>query len=191
MKDAGPMPGEGAKPYAAFQMYLDMGETRTLAKVAKKCHKSATIMGRWSSKYKWKERVHAANTIDHQQEADAEAQAKLEAARRRQTRIDQLEEEAWLASREAMLVARQIMRLAQTNQRPSDAARLLQVADSLGRMSQGIAVTRQELTGNNGAPLNQPAAPPIVHVTIHRDEATDRARERFGERPPSRRSRAV
>ncbi len=33
----------------------------------------------------------------------------------------------------------------------------------------------------------KPLAPPVIKVTIHRDEASDRARKMFGEPPPGRR----
>jgi len=53
-------------------------------------------------------------------------------------------------------------------------------------------VVREEARGSNGergsnGGLLPPSAPgPIIHVTVQRDEATDRARERFGTCPPER-----
>ncbi len=40
--------------------------------------------------------------------------------------------------------------------------------------------------GSNVVAEAPPLAAPFIHVTIQRDEATDRARERFGTPPPNR-----
>ncbi len=43
-----------------------------------------------------------------------------------------------------------------------------------------------EFNGNEVQAPGSPLAPPIVHVTIQRDEASDKARKLFGTPPPSR-----
>jgi hypothetical protein len=43
-------PREGAKAFAAFKAYLDMGAERSLEAVAQKLHKSEQLLGRWSAK---------------------------------------------------------------------------------------------------------------------------------------------
>ncbi len=53
-------PGETPKAFEAFVLYRDMpacGEKRSMNVVAKKLEKSGTVIHRWSSKYKWTERV--------------------------------------------------------------------------------------------------------------------------------------
>ena len=50
-------PGESGKAYAAFEYYLEMGDERSIVKVAEKCRKNTSLMYRWSSLYNWKERA--------------------------------------------------------------------------------------------------------------------------------------
>src|SRR4051794_29090074 len=59
-KESGPTPrleGEGNRPFEAFILYRDMGPARAIGKVARKLEKSHTIVGRWSSDYRWVERA--------------------------------------------------------------------------------------------------------------------------------------
>ena len=57
--------------------------------------------------------------------------------------------------------------------------------DEYGRVVREEQRDSNDQRGSNG--LLPPSAPgPTVHVTIQRDEATDRARERFGTPPPNR-----
>lgn len=50
---------EGPMPFEAFQIYRDMGLSRSLAKVGEKLGKSETLMSRWSSDHNWVERAKA------------------------------------------------------------------------------------------------------------------------------------
>jgi hypothetical protein len=47
---------ESAKAYEAFCVYRDMGSQRSLAEVVRKYNKSVSLLGRWSSQWKWVER---------------------------------------------------------------------------------------------------------------------------------------
>ena len=53
------LPNEGVKPFEAFTVYRDMGIDRTLDKVAQQLKKSKTIIARWSTNYKWVDRIKA------------------------------------------------------------------------------------------------------------------------------------
>lgn len=61
------LPGEAKrdKPWQAFCLYRDMGESRTLKKVANQLGKSLPLMERWSREFHWIERVRA---FDNDQE---------------------------------------------------------------------------------------------------------------------------
>jgi len=50
---------ESARAFEAFKTYRDMGPARSLEAVAKKLSKSATIVKRWSARWRWQERIKA------------------------------------------------------------------------------------------------------------------------------------
>lgn len=50
---------EGAKAYAAFELYRDLMGPRTIAAVAAKCQKSVSLLNRWSQRYEWPARAAA------------------------------------------------------------------------------------------------------------------------------------
>ena len=50
-------PGETEKAYAAFQIYLEMGEERTVTKCSQNVGKSRKQIDRWRGKFNWKERA--------------------------------------------------------------------------------------------------------------------------------------
>jgi len=52
-------PAETEKAYTAFRAYLDLGPERTLEAVGQKLGKSTTLLEKWSSRWKWVERVRA------------------------------------------------------------------------------------------------------------------------------------
>ena len=57
---------ESTPAYAAFKEYRDMGEERSIAKVAKKLGKSDKLLERWSAKHDWGNRVMAwDDAIEH------------------------------------------------------------------------------------------------------------------------------
>jgi hypothetical protein len=65
---------ESGKAFEAFVAYRDIGKTRSLVKVARELGKSAELMGRWSGKWDWVERVGA--WVDEQDRESREAQSK-------------------------------------------------------------------------------------------------------------------
>lgn len=52
-------PNEGPKPFEAFAIYREMGNERSIAKVAEKLGKSEALLHRWSSKFEWVARAAA------------------------------------------------------------------------------------------------------------------------------------
>lgn len=51
------LPNETDKAWRAFSLFLDLGNTRELSKVAKKLSISIQSVFRWSKKYNWNERA--------------------------------------------------------------------------------------------------------------------------------------
>ena len=60
--------GESDKAYAAFKIYCEQGEERGVRKVAQECNKSASLIGRWSTKWKWVERATEYDSFVFQQD---------------------------------------------------------------------------------------------------------------------------
>lgn len=59
-QDKGPLErqkNEGDKPFEAFQIYMNLGFTRTIRKVADQLQKSYTLINRWRHEYNWDERL--------------------------------------------------------------------------------------------------------------------------------------
>jgi len=48
---------ESSQAFEAFSLYLGMGADRSCAKVARQLSKSKTIITRWSSDWKWQDRI--------------------------------------------------------------------------------------------------------------------------------------
>ncbi len=75
-------PGEGEKPFAAFVVYRDMEEKRSLKAVADELHKSYTLIRRWNDNWNWQERARAFdNDLQKQQYAEAKKASRKMATR--------------------------------------------------------------------------------------------------------------
>src|ERR1041385_2706781 len=53
------MEDESAKAFAAFSLYLSLGDQRSLELVGRKLGKCKALMERWSTRFHWSERVQA------------------------------------------------------------------------------------------------------------------------------------
>lgn len=54
---------ETSKSFAAFSLYLEAGANRSIAGVAEKCRKSASLLWRWSARHAWLERAREFDTF--------------------------------------------------------------------------------------------------------------------------------
>ena len=89
--------GESVKAFQAFAAYLDMGEERSLSRVAQQLGKSKTLIARWSSAYEWVERV-AQYESYLRREAYKKAQKKADEMARRHIAIAvKMQEKAYRA----------------------------------------------------------------------------------------------
>lgn len=68
-------PGESAKAFEAFELYCELGEERSIRKVAQKLLKSQPLMSRWSSQWKWVSRARDYDNEKKRQELQAEKKA--------------------------------------------------------------------------------------------------------------------
>jgi len=203
------LPYETAKAYAAFQAYVALGDQRSQHAVARKLAKSRQIIGRWSARWKWKERIAALQVTDHQQQLDANARAKLEAARKREAiglrvlergevLFNKMSEKAeiMLDMPSANVVESPDLRPGKKGKlahyHPANAsyfnaaARLAEAADNLGRLAAGLPTSNSVVTGKDGASLGAPLEPIIHKVYLTENAASREARKQFGKRPPEK-----
>ena len=75
MRTAWELPGETSKAYAAFKVYYEMREQRSLEAVAKTQKKHKSQVGAWSAKYNWVPRADA--YLDYLAEIEHEAEERL------------------------------------------------------------------------------------------------------------------
>jgi hypothetical protein len=170
-------PGEGAKAYAAFKHYLDLGVSRSVATVARQRGKSVSLHTRWSARWQWIERarnydMQADRRRNEQRDKELQQQAVDWASRMNQTR-----ERAWRLSEKLIEKAEAMMAFPlatttsadkQTIIHPakwssSDVARYIEVAQKLSNLCTGLPTEHHEHTGPEGAPLPVPAPSVIFY----------------------------
>src|SRR5688572_23378007 len=150
-------PKESAKAYAAFSVYLGMGEERSLAAVGQKLGKSVGLMERWSRKFGWADRVqaHAAHLVTVERQAK-EVMARGKAAEWLK-RSEQVREREWQMHEQCILAAERALKAFMAREKVyanlADISRILEVASKLGRLASGMATDRTELTGEDGGPI--------------------------------------
>lgn len=118
---------ETPKQFEAFKIYRDMGEERSLTKVAQQLKKSTTLMGRWSGINNWVERC-----------------AAWDAEQDRLLRQQQLKDIKNMRKRHAKIAEAMILKAAKALKeipdneiKPQDVARMVDVASKLERISRG------------------------------------------------------
>jgi hypothetical protein len=149
-------PKETDKAFAAFSVYLSLGQGRTLVAAGKRIGKSTALMERWSSKYDWSARARAYSAhlaLIERETGEALARAKAVDWLRRQT--EQREEE-WKMRCELLEAGREALQRWKDSDRPGHLegiARLLELASKLGRLASGMATDKTEVTGEDGGPI--------------------------------------
>jgi hypothetical protein len=149
-------PGESAKAFEAFSVYLNFGAERSTKAVAKSLAKSEQIVRRWSARWHWLARVraHADHFVKIEREAtEAVARCKsLDWLKRQQL----VREEEWSLHDELIRAGREALKRFHERGKGAtlgDIARLLELASKLGRLSSGLATDRTEVTGEDGGPI--------------------------------------
>ena len=144
-------PRESNKAFTAFSLYLGMGSERSTRAVAAKLSKSGQLIRRWSARYRWTERVsdHAAHLATVEREAiEGVARAKSAEWLRRQT---ELREREWEMHEKCVDAAKRALAAFMKKKKVSaslgNIARILEVANKMGRMASGLATQTVEHTG--------------------------------------------
>ena len=150
-------PNESAKACAAFSVYLNLGSERSLVAVGRKLGKSVGLLERWSSRWRWMERVaaHATHLAAVEREAsEAVARGKSAEWLKRQ---EQIREREWEMHEKALAAAERGLKAFMEREKVyanlADIARILEVASKLGRLAAGMATDKTELTGEDGGPI--------------------------------------
>jgi hypothetical protein len=161
------LPDESSRAFAAFKTYLADGPKRSIRRCARKLRKSATICARWSKKHRWQKRLREAELDDGKRAIKADEQAKLSVAKERERAQLKFQERALEVSQKMTARGLQILKQPLKGTKPADAARLLNVADAIGRAALG-------LEGAAGAAFGlHPIEPPNMTVVHCRDDQSD------------------
>jgi len=149
-------PKETGKAFGAFSLYLNMGPERSLEGVRVKCGKSSRLIQRWSSRWKWTERVeaHTAYLATVEREAvEVVARGKAaEWAKRQQALL----EEEWAVHEECIRAGREALKRFYERGKGAtlgDIARMFAEGSRLGRLASGLATDKTELTGADGGAI--------------------------------------
>jgi hypothetical protein len=159
-------PKETPQAFAAFEAYLHAGQKRSTRQVARLLHRSRTLMGRWSRKWRWPARARA---WDEDQEAITrkarEAAAKAVAvdwAKRQETIRDSDWDAAQMlrSKAKAMMefpLAKQVIKrggqevhIYPARWTMEGAARMMDCASDLERRAAGKATVKIEVSGPDG-----------------------------------------
>lgn len=136
---------ETIKAAHAFDVYWQMGDRRSLAKVAQESGKHVTLIERWSREHGWQERV---------RQKQAEQAADLEA--RRQQLVSGVEQQFLNDGIELQSLVMDVARKQAPKRRLSPALAPL-LAQARGMAMRGLrlpeTITRQEQTGADGSAL--------------------------------------
>lgn len=119
--------GESDKAFEAFSKYRDMGVDRTVRKVAQELDKSLTIIGRWSTRWDWVERVKS---------YDAEMDRKR-LIQQEKDRINMSKRHANFATGFQQKVMERLQTLKPEELSPSEMIRWFDIAVKIERLSRG------------------------------------------------------
>ncbi len=135
------LPREGAKPFTAFKVYLEMGEKRSVPEVASRVKKCSALIRRWAAKFDWHARALA---FDGEKAKIAIKAIEQEAAANAgiwSKRIQKQRETEWEMHEAAIAAARRGIDAYLSREKVygnlSDIARILEVASKLGRLATG------------------------------------------------------
>ncbi len=149
-------PGESAKAFAAFALYLSLGPERSAREVAGKLAKSEQLIRRWAARWRWTERVgaHGAHFATVEREA-TEALARGKSAVWL-TRKEEERDEEWALRGELIAASRKVLKRINEEGKGAtlgDVARALELACKLGRLAAGMPTDKTEITGEDGGPI--------------------------------------
>ncbi len=135
--------GEPTRAYECFAVYRDLGPNRTRTEAAKILGLSPATMKAWYAQHAWEDRVRAFDL-----ENDRKNRVKLESER-----LEMRLRHAGIAVFMQKKVAERLAMMDPMEMTPKDAVYAMDLASKLERISRGEDVTKIELTGANGGPI--------------------------------------
>jgi hypothetical protein len=137
---------ETIKAAHAFDVYWQMGDQRTLAKVGQALGKSATIIEHWSAAHGWQERIKA---------RDREQAAAIDAEKIRQ--LADIEARLIADGIEAQQLAMDTLKALANDEKLDGRSAVMLLGQARAAMLRGLrqpeSITRQETTGRDGSAL--------------------------------------
>jgi len=150
-------PGESARAFAAFSCYLNMGAERSLADAARKLGKSTMVLGRWSRRWGWVDRVAAYGVHLAAIEREVTEASVRNKAAEWLNRDEELRDRNWKTGERAWRLAEEAIERWIANPERCGGlegiAKLLDLASILGHRATGTPYERVAVTGADGGPV--------------------------------------
>lgn len=171
---------ESDKAYAAFMEYARLGPERSMREVARRLGKSLTLLVRWAKRHSWQERIETWNAEQDEifqkaQENELRKKAELWAKRQAEMR-----DREWTTAQRLRELAEKMLKMPLVMQKTSkdgksiriepvkwsfgDAVRALQLAGEIERLACGLPTGKNEVTGNENAPIMVQTAPVVIYI---------------------------
>ena len=145
-----PHPTESQKAFDCFLCYLDIGENRSLTRVADLTKVNHGTIKYWSRHYLWAERIHAYQAHVLRTRLEIETAAVQDVSRLWAERTATYKEREWAAAEKLLAVAqRHLDNLKDKDPDKitlTDVAKALDIATKIGRLSLGLATQKTEHT---------------------------------------------
>ena len=136
-------PNESMPAFQAFTIYRDAGLTRTIAKVAKECKKTPSLLGRWSRVNSWTLRSSAWD-----REMDRDWLLEQRVMRRRASKRN-----ATTAALAMQKVGAKLLEMTTKDLDAQSVARLMEAASKLERLALGESTENVSVSGPGGGPV--------------------------------------
>jgi hypothetical protein len=178
--------GESDEAFSAFRKYCAQGEKRSLRKLARRLHKSLTLLGVWSKRNRWRTRIVELETKQAIQENKMQGEARRQAAEQFAMRIEEQRlafiEAEIAAAKKLMERAGEVLAQPFGDVKPDAAAKMFLAAHNIGSavLNLPMLTVRREL---------QPSQRQVTNIVIRRDEQSDRVAKIYADffsRPENR-----
>ncbi len=139
--------GESAQAFEAFSVYLEFGPNRSIREVGRKLDKSRQQIGKWSSRWRWQDRIRAYDNELLRQKFEAEKKVAREMRERQINLAVLLQKKAFDALRAldtSELTPQEILRFI------SEGAKLERETRTADVDDQRTAIVESEDTGETG-----------------------------------------